>query len=50
MDGKDNNLSQLMALARFIADHVNEVVAQGETIDRFVIMDALVAYYGDDYA
>ena len=47
MDGKDNNLS--IECARFIADHVNEVAAQGEIIDRFVIMDALVAYYGDDY-
>ena len=47
MDGKDNNLS--IECARYIADYVNEVVAQGDTIDRFVIMDALVAYYGDDY-
>jgi len=45
MDDKDNDLS--IECARFIADHVNEVVAQGEIIDRFVIMDALVAYYGD---
>ena len=46
MDGKDNNLS--VECARFIADYVNELVAQGATIDKFVIMGALVAYYGED--
>ena len=46
MDGKDNNLS--VECARFIADYVNELVAQGDTIDKFVIMGALVAYYGED--
>jgi len=46
MDGKDNNLS--VECARFIADYVNELVAQGKTINKFAIMGALVAYYGDD--
>ena len=44
MDGKDNDLS--IECARYIADYVNEEFMRGKTIDRFVIMDALVAYYG----
>jgi cytochrome c-type biogenesis protein CcmH/NrfF len=45
-DGKDNNLSA--ECARSIADYVNELVTQGKTIDKFAIMGALVAYYGED--
>ena len=46
IDARENQLSA--ECARFIADYVNELVAQGATIDKFVIMGALVAYYGED--
>jgi hypothetical protein len=46
MDGKDNNISP--ECARFIADYVNELIAQGDTITKYTIMCALGAYYGKD--